>query len=66
MKKLQLNFCVGTSDGFTEGSAELSYLDLLTQLKRDLDSDDCMPTADHEEADKLVKELFDILWKYFY
>lgn len=46
--------------------AELSYLDLLIQLKKDLDSDDGMPTADHDKANKLVKELFDILWKYSY
>lgn len=66
MKKLQLNFCVGTSDGFTEGSTELSYLDILTQLKRDLDSDDCIPTVDHEKTEKLIKELFNVLWKYSY
>lgn len=66
MKKLQLNFCVGTKDGFTEGSTELSYLDLLTQLKRDLDSDDCMPTTDREKAEKLIQDLFDLLWKYSY
>lgn len=42
---MKINFCVETSAGFTEGSTELSYLDILTQLKRDLDSDDCMPTA---------------------
>lgn len=47
-------------------TAELSYLDILIQLKKDLDSDDGIPTADHEKADKLVKELFDILWKYSY
>lgn len=47
-------------------TSNLSYLDLLIQLKKDLDSDDGMPTADHEEANKLVKELFDILWKYSY
>lgn len=66
MKKLQLNVCVGTSDGFIEESTELSYLNILTQLKRDLDSDDCMPTTDHEKAEKLIKELFDLLWKYSY
>lgn len=66
MKKLQLNVCVGTSDGFIEESTELSYLNILTQLKRDLDSDDCMPTADHEKAERLIKELFDLLWKYSY
>ena len=66
MKKLQLNVCVGTSDGFIEESTELSYLNILTQLKRDLDSDDCMPTADHEKAEKLIKELFNVLWKYSY
>lgn len=56
---MKINFCVETS-------AELSYLDILTQLKRDLDSDDCMPTADHKEAERLIKELFDLLWKYSY
>ena len=66
MKKLKLNFCVETNGAFTEGTAELSYLDLLTQLKRDLDSDDCIPTTDHEKAEKLIKELFDLLWKYSY
>lgn len=66
MKKLQLNVCVGTSDGFIEESTELSYLNILTQLKRDLDSDDCMSTADHGKAEKLIKELFDLLWKYSY
>lgn len=63
---MKINFCVETSTGFTEGSAELSYLDILTQLKRDLDSDDCMPTTDYEKAEKLIKELFDLLWKYSY
>lgn len=66
MKKLNLNFCVETNGVFTEGRAELSYLDLLTQLKRDLDSDDYIPTADREKAGKLIKELFDLLWKYSY
>lgn len=47
-------------------TVEPSYLDILIQLKKDLDSDDGIPTADHEKADKLVKELFDILWKYSY
>lgn len=47
-------------------TADLSYLDILIQLKKDLDSDDGMTTADHDKADKLVKELFDILWKYSY
>lgn len=47
-------------------TSNLSYLDLLIQLKKDLDSDDGMPTVDHDKADKLVKELFDILWKYSY
>lgn len=66
MKKLQLNVCVGTSDGFIEESTELSYLNILTQLKRNLNSDDCIPTVDHEKAEKLIKELFDLLWKYSY
>lgn len=63
---MKINFCIETKTGFTEGSAELSYLDILTQLKRDLDSDDCMPTVDRKEAEKLIKELFDLLWKYSY
>lgn len=63
---MKINFCVETNGSFTEGSAELSYLDILTQLKRDLDSDKCMPEADHKEAEKLIKELFDLLWKYSY
>ena len=63
---MKINFCVETSAGFTEGSAELSYLDILTQLKRDLNSDDCIPTADRKEIERLIKELFDLLWKYSY
>lgn len=66
MKKLQLNVCVGTSDGFIEESTELSYLDILAKLKEDINSDSCMPKADHDEAEKLIKELFDLLWKYSY
>lgn len=63
---MKINFCVETNGSFTEGSAELSYLDILTQLKRDLNADNCMPTADRKEAEKLIKELFDLLWKYSY
>ena len=63
---MKINFCVETSAGFTEGSAELSYLDILTQLKRDLSSDTCMPKKDREEAEKLTQDLFGLLWKYSY
>lgn len=59
-------FLVQKGNKMKTKTSNLSYLDLLIQLKKDLDSDDGMPTADHEEADKLVKELFDILWKYSY
>lgn len=45
---------------------DLSYLDILTKLKEDINSDNCMPKADHEKAEKLIKELFDLLWKYSY
>lgn len=44
----------------------LSYLDILTQLKKDLDSDTCMITEDHEKAEKLTQGLFALLWKYSY
>lgn len=63
---MKLNVGFDTPRGFSEVSTDISYLNILTQLKRDLDSDTCMPTADHDKADKLVKELFDILWKYSY
>lgn len=50
----------------TTVETDLSYLDILTKLKEDIGSDTCMPTADHEKAEKLIKELFDLLWKYSY
>lgn len=63
---MKLNVGFDTPHGFSEVSTDISYLNILTQLKKDLDSDDGMTTADHDKADKLVKELFDILWKYSY
>ena len=43
---------------------ELSYLDALNILKRDLKSDTSMPNEDKAKARKLVDELFELLWKY--
>ena len=43
---------------------ELSYLDALNILKRDLKSDISMPNEDKAKARKLVDELFVLLWKY--
>ena len=43
---------------------ELSYLDALNILKRDLKSDSSMPNEDKAKARKLVDELFVLLWKY--
>lgn len=43
---------------------ELSYLDALNILKRDLKSDTSMPNGDKAKARKLVDELFVLLWKY--
>lgn len=50
----------------TTVETDLSYLDILAKLKEDINSDSCMPKADHNEAEKLIKELFDLLWKYSY
>lgn len=50
----------------TTVETDLSYIDVLTKLKEDIDFDNCMPTADHEKAEKLVEELFNLLWKYSY
>lgn len=50
----------------TTVETDLSYLDILAKLKEDINSDSCMPTTDHEKAEKLIKELFDLLWKYSY
>lgn len=50
----------------TTVEANLSYLDLLTQLKKDINSDICMPKTDRDKAEKLMQELFDLLWKYSY
>jgi len=46
------------------GITELSYLDALNILKRDLKSDTSMPNEDKAKARKLVDELFVLLWKY--
>ncbi len=43
---------------------ELSYIDTLNILKRDLKSDTSMPNEDKAKARKLVDELFVLLWKY--
>ena len=43
---------------------ELSYLDALNILKRDLKSDTSMPNEDKAKARKLVDELVVLLWKY--
>lgn len=43
---------------------ELSYIDTLNILKRDLKSDTSMPNEDKAKARKLVDELFILLWKY--
>ena len=45
-------------------TTELSYLDALSILKRDLKSDTSMPNEDKAKARKLVDELFVLLWKY--
>ena len=43
---------------------ELGYLDALDILKNDLKSDTSMPKEDNDKAQKLVGELFGLLWKY--
>lgn len=43
---------------------ELGYLDALDILKNDLKSDTSMPKEDNDKAQKLVEELFGLLWKY--
>lgn len=43
---------------------ELGYLDALDILKNDLKSDTSMPKEDNDKAQKLVEELFVLLWKY--
>lgn len=45
---------------------EYSYMELLNMLKSSLDTDEMMPKDDHEQAEKKVAELFDILWNYSY
>lgn len=50
----------------TTVETDLSYLDLLTQLKEDINSDTYMPVTDRKKAEKLTQELFDLLWKYSY
>lgn len=44
---------------------EPSYVALLTTLKVDLETDVCMIDKDKKnKAQKLVDELFELLWKY--
>lgn len=43
---------------------ELGYLDAFDILKNDLKSDTSMPKEDNDKAQKLVEELFGLLWKY--
>ncbi len=43
---------------------ELGYLDALDILRNDLKSDTSMSKEDNDKAQKLVDELFGILWKY--
>lgn len=43
---------------------ELSYIDTLDILKRDLKSDTSMPKEDNDKAQELVDKLFELLWKY--
>ena len=50
----------------TTVETDLSYLDILTKLKEDINSDSCMLKADHDEAEKLIQDLFGLLWKYSY
>ena len=50
----------------TTVETDLSYIDVLTKLKEDIDSDTCMFKTDRDRAKKLTQELFDLLWKYSY
>lgn len=43
---------------------EPSYVALLTTLKVDLETDVYMIDKDKNKAQKLVDELFELLWKY--
>lgn len=43
---------------------EPNYVALLTTLKVDLETDVCMIDKDKNKAQKLVDELFELLWKY--
>lgn len=43
---------------------ELGYFDALDILRNDLKSDTSMSKEDNDKAQKLVDELFGILWKY--
>ena len=63
---MKIKVGIETATGFSGGSTELSYLDILSQLKEDLDSDVCMPKADHDKAEELIKNLFNVLYKYSY
>lgn len=50
----------------TTVETDLSYLDILTKLKEDIDSDTCMLKTDRDKAKKLTQELVALLWKYSY
>ena len=42
---------------------ELSYVDLLTKLKQDVESD-VIPSEEKQTIMELIEDLFDKLWKY--
>ena len=50
----------------TTVETDLSYLDILTKLKEDINSDSCMLKTDRDKAKEFTQELFDLLWKYSY
>lgn len=50
----------------TTVETDLSYLDILTKLKKDIGSDTCMLKTDRDKAKELTQELFNVLWKYSY
>lgn len=41
-----------------------SYLEVLNELRETMESDVCMPESDKAKADKLLRQVFDLLWKY--
>ena len=41
-----------------------SYLDILTELKGTVMSDNAMPVDNRTKIMKLIDKLFDLLWKY--